>query len=125
MSDRPHTVVRDRIQVFDGLRGIAILLVMLSHTSWLTWPHVRGEGDPVTRALLENGNFAVSIFFVIGAFLYTRSLLNRAASPQGLHPGVQVIPWDMRWGGRVGSALVHNTPTTSATLSHERPTLRT
>lgn len=91
MSDRPHTVVRDRIQVFDGLRGIAILLVMLSHTSWLTWPYVRGEGDPVSRALLENGNFAVSIFFVIGAFLYTRSLLNRAASPQGLHPGVQVI----------------------------------
>jgi len=91
MSDRPHTVVRDRVQVFDGLRGIAILLVMLSHTSWLTWPHVRGEGDVVSRALLENGNFAVSIFFVIGAFLYTRSLLNRAASPGGLHPGVQVI----------------------------------
>jgi peptidoglycan/LPS O-acetylase OafA/YrhL len=79
------------VQVFDGLRGIAILLVMLSHTSWLTWPYVRGEGNVVTRALLENGNFAVSIFFVIGAFLYTRSLLNRAASPQGLHPGVQVV----------------------------------
>jgi peptidoglycan/LPS O-acetylase OafA/YrhL len=91
MSDRPHTVVRDRVQVFDGLRGIAILLVMLSHTSWLSWPYVRGEGDPVSRALLENGNFAVSIFFVIGAFLYTRSLLNRAASPQGLHPGVQLV----------------------------------
>ncbi|MCW2736532.1 acyltransferase [Nocardioides sp.] len=91
MSDRPHTVVRDRVQVFDGLRGIAIVLVMLSHTAWLTWPHVRGEGNPVTRALLENGNFAVSIFFVVGAFLYTRSLLNRAASPHGLHPGVQVV----------------------------------
>jgi peptidoglycan/LPS O-acetylase OafA/YrhL len=91
MSDRPHTVVRDRVQVFDGLRGIAILLVMLSHTSWLSWPYVRGEGDPVSRALLENGNFAVSIFFVVGAFLYTRGLLNRAASPQGLHPGVQVV----------------------------------
>lgn len=91
MSDRPHTVVRDRVQVFDGLRGIAIVLVMLSHTSWLAWPYVRGEGNVVTRALLENGNFAVSIFFVIGAFLYTRSLLNRAASPHGLHPGVQVV----------------------------------
>lgn len=91
MSDRPHTVVRDRVQVFDGLRGVAILLVMLSHTSWLTWPYVRGEGNVVTRALLENGNFAVSIFFVIGAFLYTRGLLNRAASPQGLHPGVQLL----------------------------------
>ena len=91
MSDRPHTVVRDRVQVFDGLRGIAIVLVMLSHTAWLSWPHTRGEGNLITRALLENGNFAVSIFFVVGAFLYTRSLLNRAASPQGLHPGVQVV----------------------------------
>lgn len=91
MSDRPHTVVRDRVAVFDGLRGIAIVLVMLSHTAWLSWPHVRGEGSIVTRALLENGNFAVSIFFVVGAFLYTRSLLNRATSPAGLHPGVQVV----------------------------------
>lgn len=91
MPDRPHTVVRDRVAVFDGLRGIAIVLVMLSHTSWLTWPHVRGEGNPAIRALLENGNFAVSIFFVIGAFLYTRGLLTRAASPQGLHPGVQLV----------------------------------
>ena len=91
MSDRPRTVVRDRVLVFDGLRGIAILLVMLSHTSWLTWPYVRGEGNVFTRALLENGNFAVSIFFVIGAFLYTTGLLNRAASPHGLHPGVQVV----------------------------------
>lgn len=91
MSDRPHTVVRDRVLVFDGLRGIAIVLVMLSHTAWLTWPHVRGEGNIVTRVLLENGNFAVSIFFVVGAFLYTRSLLTRAASPHGLHPGVQVV----------------------------------
>ncbi|NPC44300.1 acyltransferase [Nocardioides sp. zg-1230] len=91
MSDRPHTVVRDRVQVFDGLRGIAIVLVMLSHTAWLTWPHVRGEGSIVTRALLENGNFAVSIFFVVGAFLYTRSLLTRASAPNGLHPGVQVV----------------------------------
>ena len=91
MSDRPHTVVRDRVLVFDGLRGIAIVLVMLSHTAWLTWPHVRGEGSIVTRALLENGNFAVSIFFVVGAFLYTRSLLTRASAPKGLHPGVQVV----------------------------------
>ncbi len=91
MSDRPRTVVRDRVQVFDGLRGIAILLVMLSHTAWLSWPYVRGEGNVLTRALLENGNFAVSIFFVIGAFLYTRGLLSRAASPHGLHPGVQVV----------------------------------
>ena len=91
MSERASTVVRDRVLVFDGLRGIAIVLVMLSHTAWLEWPYVRGEGNALTRALLENGNFAVSIFFVVGAFLYTRGLLNRVASPGGLHPGVQVV----------------------------------
>lgn len=91
MSEPAPTVVRDRVLVFDGLRGIAIVLVMLSHTAWLEWPHVRGEGSLLTRALLENGNYAVSIFFVVGAFLYTRGLLTRAASPGGLHPGVQVV----------------------------------
>jgi peptidoglycan/LPS O-acetylase OafA/YrhL len=91
MFVRPHTVVRDRVHVFDGLRGIAVVLVLLSHTAWLSWPHVRGEGNLLTRTLLENGNFAVSIFFVVGAFLYTRGLLARAASPTGLHPGVQVV----------------------------------
>lgn len=91
MSARTHTVVRDRIHVFDGLRGIGIVLVLLSHTAWLTWPHVRGEGSRLVRTALENGNYAVSIFFVVGAFLYTRSLLARAATPGGLHPGVQLV----------------------------------
>ena len=93
MSATPKTTVRDRVKVFDGVRGIAIILVVLSH-AWLVWPHTRGEGQALgQRILLESGNYAVTIFFVVGAFLYTRNLLSRAAAQEGtgLHPGVQVV----------------------------------
>ncbi len=84
------TASRTRVDVYDGLRGIAVVLVVLSHL-WLVWPRTRGEGSLVARTLLENGNYAVSFFFVVGAFLYTRGLVARAASTEGLHPGVQLV----------------------------------
>lgn len=94
-----------RVDVFDGLRGIAIILVVLSH-GWAIWPsdYVLSH-DPVDT-LFRAGNFAVSVFFVIGAFVATQGLLRRAASPEGLHPAVDVLRRYVRLTGQVGFLLL-------------------
>lgn len=63
-----------RNRLLDGLRGIAIVLVVLAHTG-IVWPDlVRPELGPA-EGLLQAGNIGVSVFFVLGAFLVTRGLL--------------------------------------------------
>ncbi len=71
----------ERNGLFDGLRGVAILLVVLSHLG-VVWPAVqRWDLGPI-QGLVEAGNIGVSIFLVISAFLVTRALL-RARSERG------------------------------------------
>jgi peptidoglycan/LPS O-acetylase OafA/YrhL len=57
----------------DGLRGLAILLVMLFHTT--QYPRVRGAGDAALTALPALGWCGVDLFFVLSGFLITRILL--------------------------------------------------
>ena len=79
-----------RIAVLDGLRGVAIVLVFLSHHYYL-WSPVTEDTNPVVASLLDSGNVAVSIFFAIGAFLYTRSLVRRRDdAARGLNPPVVI-----------------------------------
>lgn len=52
-----------RIAALDGLRGLAILLVVVNHA----WPHYLGLGGAV----------GVTAFFVLSGFLITRILLDR------------------------------------------------
>ena len=74
-SDLPvDTATRPRIEVFDGLRGIAIVLVILSH-GWTIWPNTGVMGNGILRAPFSSGNFAVSIFFVIGSYLAVTAML--------------------------------------------------
>lgn len=92
---------RRRLLALDGLRGIAIILVVLSH-GWELWPT-----DQLTKirpfdGLFWSGNLAVTMFFVVGGFVVTRGLL--AQSERGrLNPirfylrrivriGVQLYP---------------------------------
>jgi peptidoglycan/LPS O-acetylase OafA/YrhL len=81
---------RSRVDVFDGIRGVAILVVVLSHT-WIVTP--MPEPEPI-RVLFTSGNFAVSIFFVIGGFLATLGMLRQLERPGPLRFGVLFI---RRW----------------------------
>lgn len=53
---------------------MAIILVVLSH-GWTLWPMDRIVGSSVLRPIFTSGNFAVSIFFVVGGFVGVRSLM--------------------------------------------------
>ena len=72
---------RARNDLLDGLRGVAIVLVLLSHLGIVWSPLARWDLGPI-QSLFEAGNIGVSMFLVIGGFLVTRSLL-RARSEQG------------------------------------------
>lgn len=106
MSARSNTaVVSDRVSVLDGVRGLAIVAVVLHHI-WLVWDEARTYDNQLAQMLLKNGNYAVSAFFVIGAFLFTRSLLMKANSPNGLHPGVETLRRYLRVTPAVGVLLL-------------------
>ena len=67
-----------RIPSLDGLRGIAILLVLVNH---LAGAHYF-LSQPVMARLGDLGNLGVRLFFVISGFLITRLLLNEFAATQ-------------------------------------------
>lgn len=81
---------RRRVSVFDGIRGIAIILVVLSHT----WVVAESPDTKVFRVLFASGDFAVSIFFVVGGFLATLGMMRRLDGGGALHPGVVFV---RRW----------------------------
>ena len=100
-----RTESRGRVDVFDGLRGVAIVLVVLSH-GWALWPSDYTLGHRPLSTLFASGNFAVSIFFAVGAFVATRGLLRKAHSPAGLHPLVEVVRRYVRLTGQVAFLLL-------------------
>lgn len=68
----------------DVLRGVAIVLVMLLHFTLAYRLHASPlqEWIPVTvlRSIFYNGNYGVSIFFVISGFLITSNIVSRYGS---------------------------------------------
>lgn len=65
------------LDALDGLRGVAVLLVLLSHLSNVGHPLVPGLD------LSGTGKSGVYLFFVLSAFLLTRVLLDRPLSAFG------------------------------------------
>jgi peptidoglycan/LPS O-acetylase OafA/YrhL len=65
-----------RVRLYDGLRGFAIVLVVLSH-GWLVWPIDWIDHHAWVRPLFRNGNTGVTVFLVAGGFLMTRALTAR------------------------------------------------
>lgn len=72
----------ERINSLDGLRGIAILLVLLYHA----WVVISGkkvmEGDVFILALLYAGNTGVTLFFVLSGFLVSRPFIEKLSIGQ-------------------------------------------
>ncbi|MFC7488920.1 acyltransferase family protein [Knoellia sp. CPCC 206453] len=63
-----------RDSALDGLRGLAIVLVVLSH-GWTVYPFDDIAKIAPFDALLLAGNVAVTLFLVISGYLVTRSML--------------------------------------------------
>jgi peptidoglycan/LPS O-acetylase OafA/YrhL len=61
----------------DGLRGVAVLLVMVSHSFYLA---PGGYGPQWLDDFLHGGYFGVDIFFVLSGFLITSLLLDERES---------------------------------------------
>ena len=80
--------VRRRLAAMDSLRGIAIIVVVLSH-GWILWPIEAIDGNPWVRPLFRSGNFAVTVFFVVTGFLVHRSLTRNG--PDGMRPLVSIV----------------------------------
>lgn len=65
-----------RVDLYDGLRGVAIVLVVLSH-GWQLWPVGWIDSHAWVRPLFRNGNSGVTIFLVAAGFLMFQTLTAR------------------------------------------------
>ena len=75
----------------DMLRGVSILLVLLHH---FNIPYSLKDtglaallGWPFLHALARNGNYGVTMFFVVSGFLITRNALDRWGGLDRIRPG--------------------------------------
>jgi peptidoglycan/LPS O-acetylase OafA/YrhL len=71
---------RQHLPALDGIRGVAILLVMLLHFELYVWPFHHGLGAPVWL-LIREGWVGVDLFFVLSGFLITGILLDAKGKP--------------------------------------------
>ncbi|MGG5257270.1 acyltransferase family protein [Phycicoccus avicenniae] len=79
-----HTLA-ERSRPLDGLRGLAIALVVLYHCH-VVWPADERPQLGSLSALFGGGNIAVSAFFVISGYLVTERLLASAERRRLLGP---------------------------------------
>ncbi|MGG5257276.1 acyltransferase family protein [Phycicoccus avicenniae] len=63
-----------RSAALDWMRGVAIVLVVLSHM-WALWSLEALTGLPPLLHVLQSGNIAVTVFLVVAGFLLVRSLI--------------------------------------------------
>lgn len=74
---RAPTVALERLPALDGLRGVAALMVVLTHAAFLTG--VSGQRR-LDGHLLGRGDFGVSIFFALSGFLLYRLMVHERSS---------------------------------------------
>jgi len=65
-----------RVELYDGLRGFAIVLVVLSH-GWQLWPVAWIDSHAWVRPFFRNGNSGVTVFLVAAGFLMFSALTSR------------------------------------------------
>jgi peptidoglycan/LPS O-acetylase OafA/YrhL len=106
----PVTPPRVRIDALDGLRGVAIVLVVLSH-GWQLWPTEWIDDQALLRPLFRSGNFAVTIFLVAAGYLTYATLAARGL--RRMRPDVSLVRRVLRVGPSLwlmlGTVLVLST----------------
>ena len=100
MSTEVLTRDNHREADLDGLRGIAIVLVVLSHF-WTLAPLDGIRRYAPLDGLFRAGDQAVTVFLVVGGYLVTRTLLRRSASSTGVRPLRYLLQRIMRVGVQV------------------------
>lgn len=96
--DAQPTRTGSRVAALDGLRGITIILVLLTH-SWIIYPKETIEAIPVVRGLFHGGT--VTVFFVVGGFIVTHNLLRERE-----HGVLDPVRFYLRRIVRIGVQLV-------------------
>src|SRR5882757_353520 len=71
-------VHRGRLRVLDGVRGLAILMVILFHSTVI---NPQNAHERWFCALLNLGSFGVDLFFVLSGFLITGILVEAKGTP--------------------------------------------
>jgi peptidoglycan/LPS O-acetylase OafA/YrhL len=87
ISGAAGTPTRRRLEAMDSLRGVAIVLVVLSH-GWILWPIDWIESHEWVRPLFRSGNYAVTVFFVVTGFLVHRSLSSHGLANMTMGVGI-------------------------------------
>jgi peptidoglycan/LPS O-acetylase OafA/YrhL len=75
----------------DGVRGLAIILVILTH--WQNAWESSSAIDVVVHQIASPGWLGVELFFVLSGFLITRLLLFRRETSSGLAPYLRSFMW--------------------------------
>lgn len=96
-TDEPLDVMSAsrRVALIDGVRGVAIVLVVLSH-GWVLWPIEWIDSTPWIRPLFRSGNFAVTIFLVAAGYFAYVTLAARGL--ENMRPGVALVRRVLRVG---------------------------
>src|SRR5258705_8423431 len=77
-----QTPGRGHLPALDGLRGLAILLVLLTHAIGLPLEPVNTAFDAAVHAVARVGWTGVDLFFVLSGFLITGILLDTRDEPR-------------------------------------------
>lgn len=79
-----------RLDPVDWLRGVGLILIVLSH-GWALWWTSQLESIPPLLNLMQSGNVGVSVFLVVAGFLLARSLIGTAGTSDDNQGSVGVI----------------------------------
>lgn len=99
VATEPRFPALGHVPALDGLRGMAMVLVVLSHL-WVILPVAQREDFGTGSGLFHSGNLGVIVFLVLGGFLVTSSLLQQRAAG-----GIGIRRFYVRRLIRVGAPL--------------------